>query len=84
MVADVYSCYSDSGVIGVLEEADGFIEPIVIIYIDSSGKLKAAMGGVFSYYEFISPNRLTDEEWINLLLAGNIPLRPGWISTFHA
>ncbi|MGQ4892936.1 MAG: DUF3160 domain-containing protein [Candidatus Njordarchaeia archaeon] len=84
MIADVHTCYNDIGEIEVLEEADGFIEPIIIIYIDSFGKLRAAMGGVFSYYEFINNNRLTDEEWISQLVNGSTPQRPAWISSFHA
>ena len=73
LIADVHTCY-DIGTMFVLEEANGFIEPIIVIYMDSDGTLRAAVGGVFSYYEFISNNRLTDEEWINYLQSGNIPV----------
>jgi len=44
-------------------------------------------GPVFSYYEFKQPmsNRLTDEEWKDMLEArANEPARPEWIGSFTA
>ncbi len=83
IITDVFTVY-DRG-LSILEEANGLIEPIIVVYVDSNGELRAAIGGVFSYYEFITyNNRLTDEEWLNILLSSNIPERPSWTQSFLA
>ncbi len=82
LIADVHTAYGPEGIL-VLEEANGVIEPIIIIYMEPDGHLTAAVGGVFSYYEFVSSTRLTDEEWTDMLL-NDAPERPQWISSYHA
>jgi hypothetical protein len=48
------------------------------------GRIIAGAGSVFSYYEFKQPqsNRLTDEEWKQMLEEGQQPDRPTWTSSF--
>jgi hypothetical protein len=44
--------------------------------------LTVARGGIFSYYEFPSPQRLTDEMWRAQLAAGEAPVQPAYTSGF--
>ena len=83
LIADVHT---DPITSSVLEEACGYIETVIVVYKASDGRLIAAAGPVFSYYEFAQPNyeRLTDEEWMEILKAGEAPPRPEWIESFHA
>jgi hypothetical protein len=88
LVADVHT--GSPGGIGygeplVLEEACGYIDVIIVVYKAPDGRLIAAAGPVFSYYEFTQPwnKRLTDEAWIEMLETGNAPPRPEWICSFH-
>jgi len=64
----------------VLEVAVGYVDRIYVV-VPLEGKLHVAQGGVFSYYEFIQPrsNRLTDEEWREMLVK-NPPDLPPWAS----
>jgi hypothetical protein len=45
-------------------------------------KLILTKGAVFSFYEFPSEKRLTDEEWQKMLKDGKEPDRPGWTESF--
>lgn len=66
----------------ILEAATGKVNRIYVI-VPLEGKLEAAQGGVFSYYEFPQPrsNRLTDEEWRNKL-ESSAPEAPAWTKKF--
>lgn len=46
--------------------------PIYVVY-EQDGELILGKGGVFSYREFISSERLTDEKWREQLRNGNAP-----------
>ena len=83
LIADVHT---DPNTGRVLEEACGFIETIIVIYKTPDGELVAAAGPVFSYYEFAqrSYDRLTDEDWMQMLESGQAPDRPEWVESFHA
>ncbi|MCR4439561.1 MAG: DUF3160 domain-containing protein [candidate division KSB1 bacterium] len=48
------------------------------------GQLKIAKGVGFAYYEFISPERLTDEQWREMLKKGQQPPHPEWAASFVA
>ena len=72
LVADVYAFNSD-----VLEEAVGAADLLYVV-VDINGTPVLARGAVFSYYEFTSPTRLTDEEWKARLLHSPPP-RPSWL-----
>jgi hypothetical protein len=70
----------------VLEEAIGRVNEIYVAVPDGTGGLHIAKGGVFSYYEFAWPmdNRLTDEQWREMLGAGDAPPPPAWTGSFTA
>ena len=55
-------------------------EIYVVVPID--GKLYLTRGAVFSYHEFISNERLTDEKWQQLIKEGNKPPMPEWTNSF--
>lgn len=76
VIADVHT---DPNFGNALEEGIGYPMRIFVV-VPQKGKLYLTVGAVFSYYEFIKPieNRLTDEEWRNLLKSQNPPLPPQW------
>jgi len=49
---------------------------------DRGGKLYLTRGAVFSYYEFTSNKRITDEEWQAMLKEGRQPALPDWTGSF--
>ncbi|WP_202710755.1 DUF3160 domain-containing protein [Sporosalibacterium faouarense] len=55
-------------------------EIYVVVPID--GKLYLTRGGVFSYYEFDSDKRLTDEEWQRILKEDKQPSQLKWMDKF--
>ncbi|MDD4238810.1 MAG: DUF3160 domain-containing protein [Desulfotomaculaceae bacterium] len=69
----------------VLEEATGNVFEIYAV-VPVDGKLRIAIGGVYSYYEFPWPlnDRLTDSRWHRMLNDGQVPQLPGWTETFIA
>jgi hypothetical protein len=58
---------------------------VPLIEEDGSITLQVAKGGVFSYYEFPWPadDRLTDEQWREMLDEGEAPHLPEWTSSFY-
>ncbi len=72
VVADVYAFNED-----VLEEAVGTADALYVI-VDINGVPVLTRGAVFSYYEFTSTTRLTDEEWRAQLAKQPRP-RPTWL-----
>ena len=81
LVADVHT---DLNTKKCLEEAVGYVDLIIVAYPTEHG-IYAGAGPIMSYYEFKQPieNRLTDEEWKDML-ATSPPPRPSWISSFFA
>ncbi len=69
----------------VLEEATGYVSEIYAV-VPVEGKLRIAVGGVFSYYEFPWPmnDRLTDTRWHQMLENGQAPPMPEWSDAFVA
>lgn len=80
LVADVATDPNGS----VLEEATGRVNRIYAL-VPVDGKLRIAVGGVYSYYEFPWPinDRLTDSRWREMLNNGQAPPSPEW-ATFIA
>jgi len=78
LVADVFTDPTGQ----VLEEAIGRVFEIYVIVPNAWGGLHIAKGGVFSYYEFPSRDRLTDEAWRAMLAAGEAPDQPEWTASF--
>jgi hypothetical protein len=56
---------------------------LLVAAIDNAGDRAAYVGPVYSYYEFPSPSRLTDEEWQATIKAGKTPPRPVWVESFQ-
>jgi Protein of unknown function (DUF3160) len=81
LVADVHT---DGNTGQVLEEGVGYVKLLVGAYPLPEGRMVLGAGPVFSYYEFKSPmnNRLTDEQWTNLLASANPPTAPAWTGSF--
>lgn len=77
----VISDYHNIGRDGVMEVGVG---PAYEIYVVApiEDKLVLTKGAVFSFYEFPSKTRLTDEEWQQILSEGNAPNRPEWTQSF--
>jgi hypothetical protein len=77
VVADVHT---DVNTGQVLEEGVGDAFTIYVI-APVEGRLVAAQGGVFSYYEFTQPmdDRLTDEAWQKLEPKPDLPV---WMGSF--
>jgi len=64
---------------GYLEVATGRIDRILVLVPDDRGTFQVAVGGAYSFYEFVSEGqRLTDEEWRAVLENGTAPPRPEW------
>jgi len=76
IIADVHT---DPNLGNCLEEGIGYPMRIFVV-VPQRGKLYLTVGAVFSYYEFIEPieNRLSDEEWREILKSQNPPLLPQW------
>jgi hypothetical protein len=63
----------------VLQVGVGLVDRIYVI-VPLEGRLHAAQGGVFSYYELLSErgSRLTDEAWREALGGSSPPALPSW------
>jgi uncharacterized protein DUF3160 len=79
-VADVHT---DPSTGQILEAAVGDAN-FVVAAIDNRGDRTAYVGPAYSYYEFSSPQRLTDEEWRRRIQDGQTPPRPDWVHAFQA
>jgi hypothetical protein len=66
---------------GYLEAGVGPAHEIYVV-VPIDGKLYLTRGAVFSYYEFESNSRLTDEEWQKMLKDGKAPAQPSWTGSF--
>lgn len=77
LVADIFLNPFDDA---VLEIATGPLDRIHVLVPDDHGNFQVATGAVYSYYEFWGPRpqRLTDEEWWDRIIAGDLPGRPAW------
>ncbi|MFC1960610.1 DUF3160 domain-containing protein [Chloroflexota bacterium] len=82
LVADVAS---NPAANTVLEEAIGDVD---LIYVIGNGEhgLHLTRGAVYSTYEFTQPidERLTDDEWREMVAAGEAPARPTWIDLYFS
>jgi hypothetical protein len=78
-IADVHT---DPNSQMALEEGVGDAN-FVIVAVDNKDDRAAYVGPVYSYYEFSSRQRLTDEAWRARILKGNMPARPAWTKMFQ-
>lgn len=83
LIADVHT---DTNTAQVLQEAVGYVKLILVAYKSPDGHVILGAGPVFSYYEFTQPmsDRLTDEEWKELLGKEHQPNPPTWTTSFIA
>jgi len=67
----------------VLEEGTGDVAKIYVV-VPVEGKLRIAVGGVYTHYEFEWPtgDRLTDEKWREILKGDKAPALADWTSSF--
>jgi len=81
IIADVHT---DTNTEQVLEEGVGYVDLILVAYMVPNGNIIIGAGPVLSYYEFKHPmdDRLTDEQWTEMLLGGQIPDEPDWVFSF--
>jgi len=54
----------------------------IYVVVPIGGKLYLTRGAVFSYYEFVSDRRLTDEQWQQLFKEGKEPSQPVWSNEY--
>lgn len=80
VIADVHT---DANSYRVLEEGVGFPYAIYVI-CPIEGQSVITKGACYSYYEFTWPanDRLTDENWRQILTSPSTPQPPLWCSTF--
>jgi hypothetical protein len=81
VIADIYTAnMSNNPDKGVLHVATGNVNDIFVV-VEIEGYLYLTKGAVFSYNEFHVPmgNRLTDEEWQEMLEKNEAPEMPSWI-----
>jgi len=81
LVVDVHT---DGNTEKILEQGIGYIKTLVVAYKMPQGHILLGAGPVFSYYEFKQPikNRLTDEEWKEMLDTEH-PSEPEYIKSFY-
>lgn len=66
---------------GILYEAAGMPNEIYVV-VEMQGRCYLTRGAVYSYYEFVRPlgDRLTDEQWQDMLFKGHAPAVPEWFA----
>ncbi|MEO1051668.1 MAG: DUF3160 domain-containing protein [Bacteroidota bacterium] len=81
VVADIYTSNATNNPNkGILHVATGNVNDIYVV-VEIEGYLYLTKGAVFSYHEFPLPmgNRLTDEEWQDMLDKNQAPEVPDWV-----
>ena len=81
LVADIFlNGFADEA----LEQGTGLFDRIYVVVPDGAGGFQVATGGVYSYYEFWQPreNRLSDEQWWEIIEDGQLPARPWWVTEY--
>jgi len=84
LVADVHT--DTNPPMEVLEEGVGYVDLALVAYKVPDGQIILGVGPTLSYYEFKQAidQRLTDEQWKEMLEQQQQPPRPGWIASFYA
>lgn len=59
---------------------------LIYVVTNSPFGLTLTRGAVYSYYEFVNPidQRMNDDEWRALVMAGETPARPAWTALYLA
>jgi hypothetical protein len=84
LIADVASGLTPDGNLAALEEAIG--QPTIIYVVLPEKPWSIGMGAVYTYYEFpVSvSDRMTDEQWQQMVENGTNPSLPDWTNQFIA
>jgi len=78
LISDYHTVAPNSeGPGGVIEAAVGLPHEIYVV-VPINGKLYLTIGSVMRYYEFLSQERLTDEQWIQMLKTSEAPKGLDW------
>jgi len=82
IVADVHTDTNPPA--EVLEEGVGYVDLILVAYKVPDGRTIIGAGPTLSYYEFKQSidDRLTDEQWKQMLESAQAPPRPAWTGSF--
>ncbi|MGB9976839.1 DUF3160 domain-containing protein [Thermovenabulum sp.] len=56
----------------------------IYVVVPISGRFYLTRGAIFSYYEFVSGKRLTDEEWQKMIKEGKAPERLFWMKSYFS
>ncbi len=81
LVADVFSAPASGEVLSV---GVGAAAELYLVLPLRKGGRALYRGGVTTYYETASPERLTDAEWVRRIEARRTPPMPAWTSSFVA
>jgi len=81
LIADVHT---ETNTEKVLEVGTGYVDWIIVVHKSKDGQLGAAVGPIFTYYEFEHPmdDRLTDEQWREMLKT-NPPAKLEWLEEIY-
>jgi hypothetical protein len=81
----VVDVHTDPDSQSVLEQGVGNCN-FLVVAIDNEDDRMIYVGPAYSYYEFHHPaaNRLTDQQWQQMISTGNEPPRPSWTDAFQA
>jgi hypothetical protein len=79
LVTDIFTNMGTALHVGV-----GRVDRIYLAVPDRVGA-RMTQGGVFSFYEFRHPasDRLTDEQWDDMIVGRKLPPRPAWVASFY-
>lgn len=84
LISDYHTVAPNSeGPGGVMEAAVGLPHEIYVV-VPINGKLYLTIGSVMRYYEFLSQERLTDEQWIQMLKTSEAPKGLDWQKSIFA
>jgi len=80
VVVDIFSNPWDA-----LEIATGGFDTLYVLVPNDEGRFQVAVGAVYAFYEFWVPRgeRLTDEEWREMLMNREAPDRPSWLAFLY-
>jgi hypothetical protein len=65
-----------------LEVGVGRPQIVYVLYPTERGEV-LCRGAILPYYEFLSPKRLTDVEWKQILDSSDVPAQPEWVTSFE-
>jgi hypothetical protein len=84
LIADVATGLAPNGTLAALEEATG--QPTLMYVVLPDQPWRIGTGAVFTYYEFpVSvSDRMTDEQWQQMVEEGSNPPQPDWTNLFIA